>query len=107
MPEIKEFKTTCLGCGNITFRPYLDFDQLRERANKSKAGNVAKETAVLAGATSFCLPLGCCMATDSINKRIKPTASKEEQIKTYCEAFICKSCNSTALKTEVVTHNVD
>lgn len=108
MKEIKEFKTTCLACGKVTFRPYVDFEAIEKDARENKGKNLAKGLALSGAITAACPPLGCCMAlgttADTLKQADRPM---DERIKTYCESYICKACNSTALKTEVITHHVE
>lgn len=108
MIKKKEFKTTCQGCGKVTFRPYADFDKLiEEEKNESKVGRAANETCWTLGSSTVCLPLGCLFATDSAVQANKRKMSKEDRIKDYCQAFMCKDCFSTALKTEIITHEIE
>jgi len=106
MAQKKEFKTTCLGCGNVTFRPYVDFDVIMEQEKKSRVGNAAKDGALIAGTSAACFPLGCCLAADKAKRLGDMGKPKEERVKDYCQSHMCRKCMSTALKTEVVTHDV-
>jgi hypothetical protein len=114
MKIIKEFKITCLGCGNVTHRPFVDFAE-RERIEQSKSGlqkgveGTAKGAftgVAIAGASMACLPLGCCLGVDAAKQSVKKGKPIEWQIRNYCQAFICKKCHSTALTIDVIEHNV-
>lgn len=102
---VKQYKVTCTGCGNLTFRPYVDFDTLRrEEQNETIGKKVDKgiwNTLLIGGTSMACLPLGCCVATDTAQQKAKRDWPTEKRIKDYCDAFMCKKCHSTALKIEV------
>ena len=102
---IKQYKVTCLGCGNLSFRPYVDFQELKEKkANETvmnKTGKAGRTALVITGTSMACLPLGCCVASDVARQKYIQGLTVEQQIKNYCEASYCKKCNSVALSIEV------
>ncbi len=110
MPEVKEFKCTCLGCGNVTFKPYVDFEAMQKAEASegivAKGAKKAADGAIIGGLSMACLPLGCCAAIDTAQHAALKKKPIDERIKHYCDAFMCKKCKSMAIKIEVITHNV-
>ena len=107
MKEIKEFKTTCVACGKVTFRPYVDFAAAKAQYAASPIKNTAKEAAVIGGTALACPTIGCCLAFDKARHAASPEKTVEQNIKDYCQAHMCKACGSFVMKTEVITHNVE
>lgn len=105
--EIREYKITCQGCGDIRFTPYFDFQQ-STTAQKSK-GCFGGMLASL-GLSFACLPLGCCtsLATlDGVKAKNRTPEQKRELYFDMQKVNICKKCKSVAKQVEIITHNVN
>ena len=104
--EIKEFKVICKGCNDVKFYPFVDFGN--EQMTKTKKASGCLGDSFTTGATSLaCLPLGCLFAGDSIKNRELRKLPPDERKKVYCNAVVCKKCNSTAFEIETIVHHVE
>lgn len=105
--EMKEFKITCQGCGNIRFVPYFDFTA-QTTAQKSKG--FCADILTSLGLGMACLPLGCCTglaSVDGLNARNRTPEQQREKYFELSKVDSCSKCGSLVKKVEVITHNLD
>lgn len=107
--EMKEFKVTCQGCGNVRFVPYVDFIKAKqEDSGKGKTflGNILFSL----GLGTVCLPLGCCSGLLSVGDVTAKNKTPEQQQEKYFQIYKvnrCNKCGSFHKKVEVINHNLD
>lgn len=106
MPEIKQYRATCQGCGEQTFKPYVDFEASKKARSKKNVNKNCVDGIIISLTTIGCPIAGCCCATDKMKEMVKSGAPIKDLEKTYMEAYKCKECGSRNIKIEVVTDNV-